>query len=337
MQTKISIIIPVYNIESYLRDCLNSVLAQTFKDFDVVLIDDGSTDGSGAICDEYADTDDRITVIHQTNKGLALARNIGLDWMFQNSKSQWVCFVDSDDQLHPQALSIMYKLASESDHKLISCRYSRDVKSLDTVYCSEILPTKLESPEDYYCDYKEKRRTETVVWAKLFERSLFETMRFPEVRAHEDAFVTYKILFSQQKILCVDLALYYHSSNPNGIIRSEWSPRRMAAFDALSERIDFFDKKGFLKAKEKAVITYGDTLSQYIKNVTVRKKYPKEKKKMQKMLKEHISKYKKNVSNKTRHKWLYAVYVGNRKLEKLLTNPGSTIRRFGKKCATNYR
>lgn len=328
MPTKISIIIPVYNTELYLRDCLNSVLAQTFKDFDVVLIDDGSTDGSDAICDKYADMDDRITVIHQNNMGQATARNIGLDWMFQNSKSQWVCFLDSDDQLHPQALSIMYKLARESDYKLISCRFCKDKNSLDTVYRLENLPTKLESPEEYYCDYKGKRRTETVIWAKLFERSLFETIRFPEVRAHEDAFVTYKLLFSQQKILCVDSALYYHSSNPNGIIRSTWNPRNMVVFDALSERIDFFDKKGFLRAKEKAVVTYGDTLSQYIKNMTVRKNYPKEKKKMQKMLKEHIGKYGKAIRNKTRRKWIYAAYFGNRKLEKLLTNPGMTIHRF---------
>lgn len=93
-------------------------------------------------------------------------------------------------------------------------------------------------------------------------------------------------------------------------------------------RIDFFDKKGFLQAKEKAVVTYGDTLSQYIKNMTVRKNYPKEKKKMQKMLKEHIGKYGKNISNKTRRRWIYALLIGNRRLEKLFISPRKTVNCF---------
>lgn len=331
MLAEISIIIPVYNTEMYLRDCLDSILAQKFKDFDVVLIDDGSTDSSGMICDEYADLDDRITVIHQENKGQAIARNIGLDWVFKNSKSNWICFVDSDDRLHQQALEIMYNIIRESENTIISCRFSREIKCLDAVYSLQKIPVELESPEEYYCDFKAKRRTETVIWAKLFKRSLFKTLRFPEVRAHEDAFVTYKMLFSQQKILCVEVALYYHSSNPNGIIRSAWTPRHLVVFDAISERIDFFDKYGFLCAKEKAIITYGDTLSQYIENVTVRKKYPREKKMMQKMLKEHIGKYGKNISNKTRRRWIYALLIGNRRLEKLFKSPRKTVNCFIKK------
>ena len=107
MQNKICVIVPIYNTESYVKDCINSILAQTFNDLEILLIDDGSTDNCGKICDEYAESDDRIVVIHQANKGVAIARNAGIDWAFQNSQAKYLCFVDSDDRLHPQAFAIL--------------------------------------------------------------------------------------------------------------------------------------------------------------------------------------------------------------------------------------
>ena len=104
----ISIIIPVYQVEKYLRRCLDSVIGQTYKDFDVVLVDDGSTDGSGEICNEYAAKDIRINVIHQDNKGLSAARNTGIEWSFTKSNSDWITFIDSDDWVCPQYLEALF-------------------------------------------------------------------------------------------------------------------------------------------------------------------------------------------------------------------------------------
>ena len=106
---KISLIVPVYNTEKYLKRCLDSILAQTFSDFELILIDDGSTDSSGKICDDYAKEDNRITVFHQENKGQATARNYGLDWVYANSNSKWINLIDSDDAVHPRMLEILYK------------------------------------------------------------------------------------------------------------------------------------------------------------------------------------------------------------------------------------
>ena len=101
---QISVIVPVYKVEAYLARCVDSVLAQTFSDFDLILVDDGSPDNSGAICDEYAEKDPRIVVIHQKNGGLSAARNAGIEWAFAHSNSQWLNFIDSDDWVHPEYL-----------------------------------------------------------------------------------------------------------------------------------------------------------------------------------------------------------------------------------------
>ena len=101
----ISVIVSVYKVEPYIRQCVDSILAQTFTDFELILVDDGSPDNCGAICDEYAAQDCRVRVIHQENGGLSAARNAGIDWAFANSDSQWLAFVDSDDWVHPDYLA----------------------------------------------------------------------------------------------------------------------------------------------------------------------------------------------------------------------------------------
>ena len=100
----ISVIVPVYKVEKYIHRCVDSILSQTFTDFELILVDDGSPDNCGKICDEYAEKDIRIHVIHQENGGLSAARNAGIDWVFANSDSEWITFIDSDDWVHPEYL-----------------------------------------------------------------------------------------------------------------------------------------------------------------------------------------------------------------------------------------
>ena len=110
----ISVIVPVYNTEEYLSQCIDSILAQTFVDFELLLIDDGSTDSSGMICDKYADKDTRVIVYHKQNEGVSAARNLGID----NSKGEWITFVDSDDILYPEALSVLH--ANSRDVEIVT-------------------------------------------------------------------------------------------------------------------------------------------------------------------------------------------------------------------------
>ena len=149
----ISIIIPVYKAEAYLDRCVQSVLAQSMADFEVILIDDGSPDRSGAVCDAYAKQDERVRVIHQKNQGQAAARNAGIDCAFANSDSKWLTFIDSDDWVHPEYLQMLYD-ATMQDNTLISmCTMESvtDVIPYDTV-ASDLIVL---SPDEAYC-YKRK-------------------------------------------------------------------------------------------------------------------------------------------------------------------------------------
>ena len=111
----VSVIVPVYKVELYLRRCVDSILAQTFCDFELILVDDGSPDNCGSICDEYASKDSKIHVIHQKNGGLSAARNAGIDWVFANSDSKYISFIDSDDWVHEKYLELLVK-AIETNH-----------------------------------------------------------------------------------------------------------------------------------------------------------------------------------------------------------------------------
>ena len=108
---RVSIIVPVYNVKDYLDDCINSILSQTFTDFELILVDDGSTDGSGDICESYSKTDDRIYVLHKANGGLSSARNAGIDWALENSRSDFFLFVDSDDAVKSDLLEKAFLLS----------------------------------------------------------------------------------------------------------------------------------------------------------------------------------------------------------------------------------
>lgn len=122
---EISVIVPVYKVEPYLRRCVDSILSQTFTDFEVILVDDGSPDDCPAICDEYAGKDERVRVIHQENGGLSAARNAGLDWVFANSDSRWISFVDSDDCVHPKFLEYLHRAGVENNVQISICTYKK--------------------------------------------------------------------------------------------------------------------------------------------------------------------------------------------------------------------
>ena len=118
---EISVIVPVYNVEPYIRRCVDSILSQTFTDFELILVDDGSPDKCPIICDEYAEKDKRIRVFHQTNQGQATARNKALDWILSNSDSEYVTFVDSDDWVHPRYLELLYKANNNLGTSISQC------------------------------------------------------------------------------------------------------------------------------------------------------------------------------------------------------------------------
>ncbi len=251
---KISVIVPVYKVEAYLSRCVDSILNQTFRDFEVVLVDDGSPDRCGELCEEYARRDSRVHVIHQENGGLSAARNTGIDWAFESSDSRYLAFVDSDDYVAPEYLQRLYDAVKETGCSISVCGLSKTG--------GEPLPqTKAEAPEvmsaeDYYCSDRIHDGVTMVAWNKLYDRSLFETLRYPKGKLHEDEFTTYRAVYQAGTVAVLTAPLYGYFQNPAGIMQAKWDPRRMHALEAVEQQIAFALSENYPKLFRKAVEQY---------------------------------------------------------------------------------
>ena len=240
----ISVIVPVYKVESYLSRCIDSILAQTFTDFELILVDDGSPDNCGKICDDYAQKDSRVFVIHQENCGVSVARNNAIEWSLKNSNSQWLTFIDSDDWVHPQYLELLYSAANDLGLDISACQYQ------DASVVSSFLDINDNSPNEINSEkfYIENPITAVAPWCKLYKKTCFETIRYPVGIRYEDEFTTYKILFQKSHIAYIDEKLYFYFTNPSGFMNSNWSPKRLDAITAYEEQIAYFRKNGHKKA-----------------------------------------------------------------------------------------
>lgn len=251
---EISVIIPVYNAENFLRRCVDSLLAQTFSDFDVILIDDGSTDDSPMICDSCIS--ERIHVIHQQNAGPSKARNVGIQWAFSHSSSKYLAFIDSDDCIHPQYLEHLYQAAEQLGCQAAMCRhryvYPADNWTAFAEKCSPepqpILPEDLMIRQSDSFNY---------TWGKLFAKELFSELRFPEnVSFGEDNLIVYQAMFAREHVAFVDEPLYFYFYNAEGITKSPWSTRSLDVFAGIEAQLDFYEKNGYNRAYHKEIELY---------------------------------------------------------------------------------
>ena len=245
----ISIIVPVYKVESYLQACVDSILRQTFRDFELILVDDGSPDRCGAICDEYAKKDARVEVIHQKNGGLSVARNTGIELVLTRNRAQYISFVDSDDVVAPDYFESL--LAGMNDSIDVTC--VRPVISSDLSDESFDIGTagwRYINPEEYWCDLG---RFPMSAWGKLYRIALFSDIRYPVGKIHEDEFVTHLLVFGRPTIAFLEARKYGYRARANSIMSCEWSERNLVRIDALKSQIEFFRQRGFVKAERKTV------------------------------------------------------------------------------------
>ena len=216
----VSVIVPVYNVAPYLREALDSVVNQTYKDLEIIIVDDGSTDGSADICEEYADSDDRIKLIKQPNKGLSGARNTGLE----NATGDLVAFVDSDDSISPLFVESLVSAMISSDSQIGVCRcsiiYSNG--SMNGVAASSVFPTISKGVYER-ADALKLLVEETMsvnVCNKLFRRELFSDVRFAEGHVYEDAYPCFKLFDKAERVVLVDESLYNYRRRPDSITAS---------------------------------------------------------------------------------------------------------------------
>ncbi len=212
----ISVIVPVYNVKDYLKKCVSSILGQTYVDFEILLIDDGSKDGSEILCDELAKDDGRIRVIHQQNAGLSAARNTGLD----NAKGQFVTFVDSDDYISSTFLDDTLKTIEKSGKQIACCPFvykyedrEERLAKQDIIFSKEEALTELYSKKSLIA-----QRVYVMSWGKLYDARLFEGFRFPIGRLHEDTATTYKLIDKSNGVVFVSSAEYFYLQRSDGIM-----------------------------------------------------------------------------------------------------------------------
>lgn len=210
----ISLIVPVYNVELYLRTCLDSIIAQTYLNLEIILVDDGSPDNSGSICENYALQDSRIKVIHKINGGLSDARNVGLDI----ANGEFIGFVDSDDILHPQFIEILYQNLRDAD--IVFCDILPFYKSETIIFNPVNDIDVLEFSSNELLQQIISFRSPSVVIApnKLYRRSVWQGIRYPLGKIHEDEFVIHQLLSESYKIIFIDVAMYHYRKRMDGIM-----------------------------------------------------------------------------------------------------------------------
>ncbi len=256
----ISVIIPVYNVEPYLRECLDSVVGQSYENLEIILVDDGSPDSCPGICDEYAQRDGRIQVIHQKNAGLSAARNAGI----QRAGGNYLCFVDSDDAVHPDFVTALYGACVRTGAEVAICRFSADKSRLER-YPAD---AKVYTPREISAELcNDATGTLGVTWNKLYAARLFEHISFPVGRIHEDEATTYRLFWESRSCALLTDVLYYYRTRENSIVNSGFSLRRMDAALAYRERIDFYDKNKEKELADYARAVYCHFLRRYRKEI----------------------------------------------------------------------
>ena len=258
--TLVSVIVPLYNVEAYLPACLDSLRAQTHRDFEVILVDDGSGDGSGAICDAYAAKDERFCVLHQANAGVAAARNAGLD----RARGSHISFVDSDDEVSPRFLETL--LAAGAD--VAQCGFATERGGLAGAgapaggqalggapapaanregharAAGQAAPVpafeRMSGRDASRALQLDGTGTWGVLWNKLYRASLFEGVRFPAGRQHEDEFAVWRTLWAAANVATCAEPLYFYRQRPGSIMAAGVSARSLDALVALEERGAFY-------------------------------------------------------------------------------------------------
>lgn len=234
----ISVIVPVYNVEKYLQRCVNSLLAQTYTDYEIILVDDGSTDSSGQICDHYATLDPRIRVIHKPNGGLSSARNTGIDVC----TGDYICFIDSDDYINDNMLECMNKCISDNHAEICMCGYSIVEEHNRAVHSITFNESRSYSTDEIFREVIIPLKT--AAWNKLFSRALIGENRFPDGRIHgEDLVFFLKIIEATTCICSTEYIGYNYIKRPSSITTSSMNSHSFDEVWCKDEALKIVEQK----------------------------------------------------------------------------------------------
>lgn len=229
----ISVIVPVYKVEAYIDRCVESIVKQTYKDLEIILVDDGSPDNCPQICDEWARIDSRIKVIHSDNMGGGAARNIGLDY----ANGQFISFVDSDDYISPYMIEHLYYLILQGAD-VAECGYSEVYDDFFDFH-EEQFKVRTYSVQEAMSEHIKDRIFRQIIWNKLYYRDIIGDIRFPIGCKIDDEFFTYKVLSNATKLVWSNKVCYAYRQNPNSVMHKAFDFSRLQAVDAKEQRLEF--------------------------------------------------------------------------------------------------
>lgn len=292
----ISVIVPIYNVNCYLPSCLNSIVSQSFKDLEIILVDDGSTDGSSSICDDYACRDSRVRVIHQDNKGVVNARNVGL----KEANGDYIIFTDSDDVLHPQMIDTLYSLILSGDYDFSMCYGETVYTAPDSFSPLDDITNKKSLSQDtllrnlFVIEFAERLQYQ-VLWNKLYKRQLLKNLFFTQTSA-EDQFFNTQVYLRTNLAILICHPLYYWMQHSSSMTHQELNNWWIAVIDSLKLCLDAIPKDNsiyrayclrrlykrllstlsrcknsslYIIAKEKIEIIQKQTLREFLTNKTI--------------------------------------------------------------------
>lgn len=229
----ISVIVPVYNVETYLEKCLNSILAQTFQDLEVLIIDDGSTDRCGEICDRYARQDYRIRIFHTENHGLSAARNTGLDHMH----GQYIGFVDSDDWIEPDMYERLFSIMKQTDADIVTCRFYQEYEDKTEESSGPLKQFSVEG-SNILRTYLLQHDICQDSWNNLFKAELFQSIRFPVGRSFEDYSIKPHLLQGAEKMVYTPACLLHYRNRQNSLSKVHTLKSNVDYWLVYKERFD---------------------------------------------------------------------------------------------------
>ena len=241
MDNLVSVVIPVYNSQKYLNACVDSIVNQTYSNLEIILVDDGSTDQSGMICDEYAKKDGRVKVIHKENGGNGDARNTG----YKQATGEWLVMVDNDDILHPQQIEVLLQIALHQNADVVVGNYVAisDTENPEFQEITEEVFQKAEVLTDKHLNDDEflKKRSMilTTPWSKIWKKSLYEDILFPKKSKHDDTWTTWKAYEKADRVVFVDEVVHYWRNNPQSFGRV-FDLSHLEGIDAYAEQLDYF-------------------------------------------------------------------------------------------------
>lgn len=269
MNDLISVVVPIYNVQDYLEKCVDSILTQTYKKLEIILVDDGSPDNCNKICDDYCEKDTRVKVIHKENGGLSDARNAGINI----ATGKYIIFIDSDDYIHPQTIELLWDVLQNNQADIAVCGFKNvDIGfQEDNIFYKDTQAIFIEEEQEKLQYFVEEHYEEfTVAWNKLYPRKYFEDIRYPKGKIHEDEFTTYKLLEKASRIAYIEYPLYYYVQRGNSIMGESFNEKRLHRLDAYNQRLEQYWNQRKYDWYERILFLYRIFLVRYTKEIDKR-------------------------------------------------------------------